>query len=232
MEAEERIIAIGELVGDRRRLQMLLALVDGQAWPAGDLARYAGIQPSTASHHLDQLIKGGLLTAIPQGRHRYYRLAGSQVVAWLEQLASLAPPGPVRSLRGMQDREALRFARTCYDHLAGRLGVAWTNAWVTRRFVEPAEHGFSLTPAGVDWLRKFEVPVMVKPGTVILEHAVDWTERVPHFAGSIARVMTKRLFEAGWITVGPTRRAVRITPLGERQFKDFGVVFPEMITGQ
>lgn len=227
MEAEERIIAVGELVGDRRRLRMLLALADGQAWPAGDLARYAGIQPSTASHHLDQLVKGGLLMTIPQGRHRYYRLAGSRVVAWLEQLASLAPPGPARSLRGMHERESLRFARTCYDHLAGRLGVAWTNAWVMRRFVEPTEHGFDLTSAGVGWMRNFEVPIVVKSGSRIPEHAVDWTERVPHFAGPVAKAMTKRLFEMGWLTAGPIRRSVRVTPLGERQFRDFGVVLPE-----
>lgn len=228
MEAEERIIAIGELVGDRRRLRMLLALVDGEAWPAGDLARYAGVQPSTASHHLDQLVKGGLLTAVPQGRHRYYRLAGPQVVVWLEQLASLAPPGPIRSLRGMQERESLRFARTCYDHLAGRLGVAWTNAWVNRRFVERAAHGFILTPAGVDWMRNLEVPAVIKSGSVIHEHAVDWTERVPHFAGPIAKAMTKRLFEVRWITAGPIRRAVRVTPLGERQFRDFGVLLHDL----
>lgn len=227
MEAEEHLVAVGELVGDRRRLRMLLALVDGQAWPAGELARCAGIQPSTASYHLDQLVKGGLLKVIPQGRHRYYRVAGPQVIAWLEQLAALAPPGPARSLRGTQEREALRFARTCYDHLAGRLGVAWTIAWVARGFIHPADDGFILSPAGVGWLSRFEVPVTVRPGSIIPKHAVDWTERVPHFAGPIAKAMTARLLEVGWIMPGPTRRAIRITSLGARQFQAFGVVLPE-----
>ena len=222
MDAEESLARAGELIGDRRRLQMLMVLVDGQAWPAGDLARSAGIQPATASYHLERLIAGGLLAVVPQGRHRYYRLASPAVAELLEKLAALAPPAAAHSLRESHRRDALRHGRTCYDHLAGRLGVAWTQAWVDRGFAHCASGEYTLTDAGARWLERFGIAA--RPGASIPHHAVDWTERVPHFAGPLAKAMTRRLFDAGWMERGPIPRSVRLTPFGEQQFRDFGAV--------
>lgn len=219
MDPYDSIIAVGQLIGEPHRLAMLLNLVDGQAWPAGDLARAAGIRPSTASHHLDQLRKGQLVNVIQQGRHRYYSLGSADVARAIEGLATLAPPASVSSLRGAAQREALCFARTCYDHLAGQLGVAWTRAWVDRGFAIPGEGGYRISPEAVDWLKAFGVPVC---DPWISLHAVDWTERVPHFAGRLAKAMTLRMVELEWLVPGPVRRGLLLTALGERQFRAFG----------
>lgn len=198
-----------------------MALVDGQSWPAGDLARHAGIKPATASYHLELLVSGGLLLVIPQGRHRYYRLASPVVAEMLEKLAALAPPSPARSLRSSQKKDALRFGRTCYDHLAGQLGVAWAQAWVDNDMARRVTGGYELTEYGVKWLENNHI--MVTAETFIPEHAVDWTERVSHFAGPLAKRMTERLFDIGWIERGSVLRSVRVTPVGRAQLENLGM---------
>ena len=222
MDPHAPIVQIGQLVGESHRLSMLLALAGGQALPAGELAKLAGVQPPTASHHLELLVTARLVTVIRQGRHRYYSLAGPGVARLLEQLAALAPQAPITSLKGAIQTDALRFARTCYDHLAGRLGVAWTQAWVARGFVTPVGDGFLLESEGRRWLQEFGVVGDVRRVQVIAEHAVDWTERLPHFAGPIAKAMTTRLIEAGWFQAGPVRRTLRLTATGERELRAFG----------
>src|SRR5256886_3163689 len=124
MRGDADIAKIGALVADPARARILLALGDGRALPASVLASEAGVAPSTASAHLGRLVEAGLLRVHPQGRHRYYRLAGPEVGELIEALARVSPAAPVRSLRQGTRAEALRAARTCYDHLAGRLGVA------------------------------------------------------------------------------------------------------------
>ncbi|MDA8204716.1 MAG: helix-turn-helix transcriptional regulator [Thermaerobacter sp.] len=212
LNIHETLIQTGELLGDRRRLTMLMALVDGQAWPAGDLARVAGIRPATASHHLEQLVAGGLLTMMPQGRHRYYRLATVAVAELLEKLAALSPPAPAQSLRGTQQRDALRQGRTCYDHLAGKLGVALTRAWLVQGWVVSAPTGYTITEAGAEWLARLDITV--EPGQFVPQHAVDWTERVPHLAGPLAKAVTQRLIALGWLERGSVPRSVHVTEQG------------------
>src|SRR5437879_1092538 len=129
------LAAVGRLLAEPARPRMLLALDDGRALPASVLAAEAGVAPSTASEHLATLVEGGLLRVEPQGRHRYYRLTGPEVGALIEAVAAVAPPQPVRSLRQGTRAAALRTARTCYDHLAGRLGVAIFDALLRGRYV-------------------------------------------------------------------------------------------------
>src|SRR3954452_16052779 len=124
------LAALGSVLGERARARMLLALGDGRALPAGVLASEAGVAASTASQHLGRLVDAGLLAVVPQGRHRYYRLAGPQVAELIEALARVAPAAPVHSLREGTRAHAIRTARTCYDHLAGRLGVSLMQALI------------------------------------------------------------------------------------------------------
>src|SRR3954452_19281083 len=124
LRGDADIAALGSVLAEPARARMLLALGDGRALAASVLANEAGVAASTASRHLSRLVEAGLIDVLPQGRHRYYRLAGPQVGELLEVLARVAPTAPVRSLRQGTQAEALRTARTCYDHLAGRLGVA------------------------------------------------------------------------------------------------------------
>ena len=215
------MVKTGELLGDRRRLKMLMALVDGQSWPAGDLARYAKIQPATASYHLELLVSGGLLAVIPQGRHRYYRLTSPAVADLLEHLAAVAKPTTARSLRGVQDKEALSYGRTCYSHLAGQLGVAWRQCWIDEGHVLPADNGLILTESGRRQLALLDLEA--KAQTVILQHSVDWTQRVPHFAGPLAKAATDRLLVLGWIARGPIPRAIYVTQQGEIELPKFGI---------
>ncbi len=168
IETDDLIVHTGELLGDRRRLRMLMALVDGQSWPASDLASHAGIQPATASYHLERLVAGGLLMVIPQGRHRYYRLASPAVAELLEHIAAVSGPAPVRSLRGSRQRDALRYGRTCYSHLAGRLGVAWCQSWVDGGQVHEVNQGFTVTERGQ---RTLSVVGIVKANLKVIKNA-------------------------------------------------------------
>lgn len=221
VELEEALVQAGELLGDRRRIRILMALAGGEAWPAGELARAAGIQPATASHHLERLVAGGLLAVVPQGRHRYYRLASPAAAALLESLAVLAPPSAPHSWRGARQRDALKAGRTCYDHLAGQLGVAWAHACEANGWVERAAEGYVLTAEGAEWLAGLHIEA--RAGAVIRQHAVDWTERQPHLAGPLAKAITQRLFDRGWIERGPLPRSVCVTPAGREQLAAWGV---------
>ena len=136
-----------------------------------------------------------LLSVVPQGRHRYYRLTSPAVAELLEKLAALAPPTSARSLRESHQRDALRQGRTCYDHLAGQLGVAWTQAWVTTGRVIQTAEGFMLTPGGAQWLADINLPVGAD--TFIPQHEVDWTERIPHMAGPNAIMLWYHYYFCG-----------------------------------
>src|SRR5690242_7968413 len=135
------VVPAAALIAEPTRAAMITALLDDRPLAAGELARLAGVSPATASAHLARLLDGGLITVIKQGRHRYYRLAGPEVAAAMEALAHLSPAMPVRSLRESTDAAALRQARTCYDHLAGRAGVALLDALLARGILAPAPNG-------------------------------------------------------------------------------------------
>jgi len=137
------IVPAAALIAEPTRAAMITALLDDRPLAAGELARVAGVSPATASAHLARLLNGGLVTMIKQGRHRYYHLAGPEVAAVMEALANLsnATPVPVRSLRESRDAAALAQARTCYDHLAGRAGVALLDALLARGMLAPAPDG-------------------------------------------------------------------------------------------
>src|SRR5215813_1851833 len=151
-----QIADIAGLLADRSRAAICLALIDGRAWTVGELARHAEIGPSTASEHVARLADGGLVGCARQGRNRYVRLAGPAVAQLIEEFAAYAAPDPgqerVRSLRAVRASEALSRARTCYDHLAGRLGVAIADS-LTGAGLLDQEAGFAFTNAGVAWLK-------------------------------------------------------------------------------
>ncbi|MFG2100224.1 ArsR/SmtB family transcription factor [Micromonospora echinaurantiaca] len=202
------------LLADRTRASFCLALLDGRAWTAGELARAAAVAPSTASEHLDRLVAGGLLVEERQGRHRYLRLAGPSVAQLVEDLAGHTPGAarPARSLRAVRADAALAYARTCYDHLAGRLGVLLRDTMLARGLLDERA-GLTLTPAGRDWLGGLDVPVAAPGRRPLLRDCLDWTERRPHLAGTLGAALCGRLFDLGWLTRG-AGRAVRLTPAG------------------
>src|ERR1700730_16472271 len=154
MRSEPRIAAAAALIGNPGRVAMLGMLMDGRALPASELATAAGLSAAGASDHLAQLLSGGLLTVIREGRHRYYRLANEHVAPVLEGMATLGDPRLApRTISKRHNDNALRFARACYDHLAGELGVLLASALQDRMLLVPGEgKRFSVTPAGTQWV--------------------------------------------------------------------------------
>ncbi|MFI5837251.1 ArsR/SmtB family transcription factor [Micromonospora sp. NPDC051300] len=204
------------LLADPTRAGFCLALLDGRAWTAGELARSAGVAASTASDHLTRLVRGGLLVEERQGRHRYVRLADPAVAHLVEDLAAHAPTPatPPRTSRGATADAALAYARTCYDHLAGRLGVLLYDALLARGVLDRSA-GLALTPAGTSWLGDLGVPVepLHAARRPLVRDCLDWTERRPHLAGALGAALYARLRDLRWTVPGPGR-SVRLTPTG------------------
>ncbi len=195
---------------------MLDALLEKHALPAGELAYRAGISPQTASSHLAKLIAGGLLVLTIQGRHRYYALASADVAHALEVLATLAPPVPIRTLRESIVVEHLRFARTCYDHLAGKLGVELTQALVDAHILSVCDQNYGVTDDGSLFLTNFGLDLerLQLQRRAFALQCLDWSERRHHLAGALGAALMTQLFERGWIQRVPASRAVRVTESG------------------
>ncbi len=208
---------VAALLGEPTRAAMLDALMDGEARPAGELARGAGVAPSTASEHLARLVDGGLLVVEALGRERRYRLASADVAEVLEALSRLGSEGPVHSLRAVGRRDALRAARTCYDHLAGRFGVAITEALVARDVLSPRDGTFELCEGGEAFLAELGVDVSGARARrrVFARSCLDWTERRPHLAGALGAALADAAHAQGWVRRRPGDRALRITATGE-----------------
>lgn len=217
---EADIAPVASLLADPARAAMLGALLGGHSLAAGELSQLAGVSPATASTHLARLLDGGLVTVTRQGRHRYYSLAGHEIATVLEAIAEISPVKPVRSLRQSRDAEALALARTCYDHLAGRAGVALFDAFMRQRIVTGsgtgAEAAYEVTTDGASTLEGFGINLgELRRGRRRFAGAcLDWTQRRPHLNGALGAAVTARLLELGWIERGPSRRAVRITEAG------------------
>jgi len=219
MTDADRLADLAALLADGTRAAFCLALLDGRAWTAGELARHAGVVASTATEHLNRLVAGGLLAEHRQGRHRYLRLAGPQVASLIEELTAVAgPPVPVNGLRAAKVNEAMSRGRTCYDHLAGRLGVAITDAMTAAGYLDQSS-GFALTGAGSGWLTG-TLGATPKRGRVLARSCVDWTERRPHLAGAAGAAICERLMDSGWVVRIGTSRAVRPTEDGLVKLKD------------
>jgi DNA-binding transcriptional ArsR family regulator len=219
---DANIAAVASLLGDPARATILMALSDGRTLPAGELAQLAHVAPSTASSHLSKLLEGGLIEVESWGRHRYYRVAGPEVVGVIEALSLVSPAKPVRSFRQSREAEAVRFARTCYDHLAGFLGVKFTRSLVKQDVLKELEDGYEVTEEGLSHLREFGVDLSGRKERIRFAPAhIDWSERYRHFAGPLAKATTSRLFELGWIARTPSSRAVRITEAGRRGLQEY-----------
>lgn len=231
------ISAPARLFADPARSRLLMALADGRALPAGRLASEAGVAASTASGHLALLLEAGALRVERQGRHRYYRIADPRIVRLIEDLAGLAPTVPVRSLREGTRENALRRARLCYDHVAGRLGVEMMTGLIaagaisggdgahhpesapTDRLSAPGHDvDYRLTDRGEDVMAELgvDVPALRCGRRPLIRYCIDWTEQRHHLAGALGAAVTAGMLERGWLRRTPVPRAVRLTDRGER----------------
>ena len=226
--------ATAALIGDPARANMLVSLMDGRALTATELAEAAGITPQTASGHLARLTEAGLLAMTKQGRHRYHRLASPAVAQMLERIMSVVAEretGPGSGSRkaivvGPRDA-ALRRARTCYDHLAGKLAVTIADRLVERGHIELSADGGVLTQGGAIFLQALGVALGTVParggeragGRLFCRPCLDWSERRPHIAGVLGAALCRACFAQGWLRRIDGARAVAITPAGQNAFK-------------
>jgi DNA-binding transcriptional ArsR family regulator len=236
MSGDADIAALASLFADPARARMLMALGDGRALPASVLAAEAGVAPSTASGHLTRLRDAGLIVVERHGRHRYHRLAGPEVGRLLEALAALAPPATVRSLREGTRAEAVRTARTCYDHLAGRLGTALMASMLEEGLLEGGDGTFDPAAADHDRLSApgwdvdyqltargearlgdelgIDLDALRAGRRRLVRYCVDWSEQRHHLAGALGAAIADRMLELGWIRRLDGHRAVQVTPAG------------------
>jgi DNA-binding transcriptional ArsR family regulator len=228
MNGDADIAKVGALVADPARARILLALGDGRALPATVLADEAGVSASTASAHLSKLVSGGLLEVERDGRHRYFRVAGADVAELMEALARVSPATTVRSLRQGTKAQAVRFARTCYDHLAGVLGTSLMDAMLERELLH-ADDGaadYRLTARGEAELSAFgiELARLRARRRPLIRGCVDWSEHRHHLAGGLGAAVADRMFELAWLERGRRSRAVHVTAAGSSGLREtFGV---------
>lgn len=219
MDADS-ITRVAGLIGEAGRIQMLTAMLDGNAHSASELAMVAAVSPQTASSHFSKMLAGGLVLSERRGRQRLFRLKNADVAVAIEALGALAQPC------GSPAMPEIRFARTCYDHLAGVLAIALRNQLLGRGALRQQEDAFSVTPKGHDLLRSLDIDVasLRRLRRSFSHKCLDWTERHHHIGGALGSALLARWMELKWLARMRDTRAVRLTHAGERGFEQgFGI---------
>ena len=223
------VSSVAALIGDPTRARILCALMGDLALPAGELAMIANVAPQTASAHLSKLLEGKLVNAEVEGRHHYYRLASPDVAATIEALAAIAPRTKELVRQRMPVDDRLRFARTCYNHLAGTLAVQINDAFEERGFLAPVgDKRYRVTNLGHDWFNELGVDIaeLRASRSGFARQCLDWTERRRHLAGPLGTALLQRFLALKWLVRIERTRAVRVTAKGqERLHKLLGIEF-------
>jgi DNA-binding transcriptional ArsR family regulator len=226
MKEKHAISSLGYLLADPGRSAILLALLEGRALPAGELARAASISAQSASAHLAKLSQGGLISMRRDGRCRYYKLASPQVANALEALGAISTSRPTAEYITSRVDQSLLMARSCYDHLAGRVGVALTEAMQKQRvIIAEGDRDYRVTARGEDWLGELglEVEALRRSKGHLARRCLDWTERRPHVGGALGAVLLQHFLAEGWLARCRESRALRVTPKGRISFVNLGV---------
>jgi len=213
---------IASLLGETSRATMLASMMDGRFHTASELAYMAAIKPQTASFHLAKLVEGKLVRVEKQGRHRYFQLAGEEIAQLLESFLAISPPPEVRSLKQSSQMKLLQDARTCYDHLAGKLGVQLTESLLNAGFLRLEEKQFLITAEGAQFFSDFGLDLDdLKRKRRSFSHAcLDWSERRYHIAGALGQGILAHFLSLGWVTRVPSIRAIKVTEKGRAGFKE------------
>jgi DNA-binding transcriptional ArsR family regulator len=219
MEVENGLLKIASLIGEPARLTMLWELAGGLARPAGELAFYANISAQNASAHLSKLVEAGMLTVESRGRHRYYRIASPEVAHVIESMAVVAPPSHQASKADRLPRGQtpdLKYARTCYDHLAGRAAVEICASLQNNHLLVSVGDDFEVTLEGDGWFRGLgiEVEPLRLQRRPLARRCMDWSERRPHLAGALGAALLEGMLRQGWIARVRTTRVIRVTDDG------------------
>jgi DNA-binding transcriptional ArsR family regulator len=213
---------IAQMVSDPGRANILSTLMDGRALTAGELARVAGVTPQTASSHLSKLVERRLLVVDKRGPRRFYRLATAEIAQMLEGMMVVAVAGPPRFRPPSRIDAEMRRARTCYDHLAGELGVALTDSMIARGLLILDADAGELTADGERLLAALGADLAAPPRRrrAFCRPCLDWSERRPHLAGRVGAALAHLAFARDWIRRRPHDRSVEITEDGLNAFRD------------
>jgi DNA-binding transcriptional ArsR family regulator len=226
LKANASVAKVAKLVSESSRAAILTILLDGRFHPVTDLANKVGIKPQTASYHLAKMVEANVIEVETHGRHRYYGICNPEIAQVMESLLQIAPPIKIKSFKESKEQEALRQARTCYDHIAGSLGVKITNALVENQFLREGEKEFHVTDAGAAFFQTLQIDInpLKKKRRKFCNKCLDGSERRHHLAGALGKAMLERLLELNWIQRTPNSRALKITTIGEKELpKKFGI---------
>ncbi|MGG0120465.1 ArsR/SmtB family transcription factor [Bacillus paranthracis] len=222
MNANPNVAIIATLVSEASRAAILTVLLDGRFHPASELAYMAGIKPQTASFHLTKMVDANVVIVEKQGRHRYYGIRNPEVAQVMESFLSIAPPIEIKSLKQAAEDKAMRLARTCYDHLAGNLGVQLTDSLIKIGVIYEEKDGFTVTEKGESFFTNFQIDLerVKKKRRSFTHKCLDWSERRHHLAGALGNALLERLLELNWVQRLPKTRAIKITADGEKGLKE------------
>jgi len=219
MDVGNAIADLAAVIGEPVRLMMLWSLMDGRARPAGELAFHANVSAQSASTHLAKLLRAGMLTVEPQGKRRYYRLSGPDVAHTVEAMIALANPMKLSSRIPPGQSPALKFARTCYDHMAGTLAVEIYREMQKRRLLISSERNLALTDDGKQWLNRLgiDTDTLRQNRRAFALQCLDWSERHHHLAGALGAGLLSRMIALGWVAPANSGRVLRVTIEGRKE---------------
>ncbi|MDH2880336.1 ArsR/SmtB family transcription factor [Bacillus cytotoxicus] len=214
----ENIAKVASLISDPSRAAILTHLMDGHPHPATELARVAKIKPQTVSFHLHKLYTMQILEVEKHGRYHYYKLANQEMAEILGKLLYIVPFKPIQSFKEIKKHEEIQYARTCYDHLAGKLGVGLTNSLLYKQVLQKNGSEFEVTEIGAHFFEDFGInlDILRNKRRAFSKCCLDWTERQYHIAGALGNAILERMLEQNWITRTDGSRAVYITSLGKQ----------------
>jgi DNA-binding transcriptional ArsR family regulator len=226
MEAQKEFLQLATLIGEPARAGMMWNLLDGRAYTATELSLNADISASAASNHLSKLLAAGLLKVVQQGRHRYYSFARPEVAYAVESLAALAANHPVKE-KNIIEKNGIKYCRTCYDHLAGYVGVKMTEALERKSLLVKLGDQYTVTRKGWKWFSIFNISegqfnAKRRP---LARQCIDWSERKPHLAGQLGTMLMQKMLERKWFKAVPFSRELILTPKASRELYDLlGIV--------
>jgi DNA-binding transcriptional ArsR family regulator len=223
---EDQFIKTASLIGDPTRASILWTLLDGRAFTATELAVSANTSPQNISMHLGKLLEADLLCVEKQGRHKYYRFSNKEVAYAVEAMANLVPKPEVSLKNKSENYPPIKFCRTCYDHLAGKIGVALTDSLLEQKIIIEKNNAYEISPEGEKWFSRFGINIeeSQKQKRIFLKPCLDWSERRNHIAGSIGALLLNKMIAEDWLRKTKDSRAMIITGKGEKELlKNFKI---------
>ncbi len=217
---KEHFISVSSLLSEPSRTRILWNLLDGRAYTAGELALLSDLSPTSVSNHLSKLLKGHILKVGFQGRHRYYSFANDEVAYVLEAMANLGNKGPHVHHAGPMKENGIAYCRTCYDHLAGYVGVAMTESMEQNAYLKKSDKLYHVTGKGWRWLSQLEITRADFAGSrrPLTRQCLDWSERRSHLAGHLGAVLLQKMLKENWIRKVQFSREMVVTYKGRESF--------------